>query len=99
MSKGMTTDVSSGDELPSELDEVAPAIRDVTYRLAHDLTDTPEDLRDAVAFAPLAAIKLAQHGADFLTKRPRRTLLSLAGLAVIVVGIALSWRNRPRPAA
>ena len=77
----------------------APAIRDVAYRLTHDLSDTPDDLRDAVAFAPLATVKLAQQGASFLAARPRRTLLALAGFAAIVMGFAVTRRKRPRPAA
>jgi len=77
-----------------EPDEVTPAIRDVAYRLTHDLKDTREDLRDAVAFAPLAAIKLAQRGTDLLTRRPRQTLLSLAGLAAVTVSFVLTWRKR-----
>ena len=44
------------DGLPPIPDEVGPAVQDVTFQLSHDLSDTPQDLRDAVAFAPLAAV-------------------------------------------
>ncbi len=89
------TDVSPTGEPPSEPDEIGPAIRDMTYRLTHDLTDTPEDLRDAAGLAPLAAIKLAQQAADFLAKRPKRTFFALVGLAVIAVRVAVALRKRP----
>lgn len=75
-------------DLPSEFDEIAPAIRDVTYRLMHDLSDTPGDIRDAAALAPLALIKLAQQSGRFLGKRPKRTLLGLAFIPVVLAVIA-----------
>ena len=78
---------------------IAPAIRDVTYRLMHDLSDTPDDIRDAAALAPLALIKLAQQSARFLAERPKRTLLGLAFISVVLAVIAkrrLSPRQRER---
>lgn len=76
-------------------DEVGPAVRDVAYQLTHDLSDTRSDLRDAVAFAPLAAVKLVQRCARYLAARPRRSLSVLAGLAAVVVaGAALTRRKR-----
>ncbi len=39
-------------------DELTPAIRDVAFRLTHDLSGTREDVRDALAFTPLALVKL-----------------------------------------
>jgi len=80
--------------LPPDLDEVTPALRDVTHRLLHDLSDTPEDLRDAAALAPLALIKLAQQSARALAARPKRTLLVLASLSAVLAGFAMSRRKR-----
>lgn len=97
MSKRMTTNVSPDDQLPSALNEVAPAIRDVTNRLTHDLSDTPDDLRDTIAFAPLAAVKLVQEGVNFLSARPGRTLMVVTTLAAIVMGIAVA-RRKPQTA-
>lgn len=79
------------DDLPPEGDEVAPAVGDVTYRLLHHLSDTPQDIRDAAALAPLALIKLAQQWARVLAARPTQAVLILAGLAAIV---ALKRRER-----
>lgn len=83
------------DGLPPIPDEVGPAVQDVTFQLSHDLSDTPQDLRDAVAFAPLAAVKLAQRFARHLAARPRRSLGVVAGLAAgVALGMALARRGR-----
>lgn len=83
------------DGLSAAPDEVGPAARDVAFQLTHDLSDTSKDLRDALAFAPLAAVKLAQQGAGYLAARPRRSLAVLAGLAALLVaGATLARRKR-----
>lgn len=78
--------------LPTVGDEIGPAIQDVGFQLTHDLSDTSDDLRDALAFAPLAAVKLAQRCAGYLAARPRRSLGVLA--AVLVTAFALTQRKR-----
>ena len=45
----MTEDTAEKDD--EEARDLAAAVHDVTHRLTHDLSDTPEDIRDAVAFA------------------------------------------------
>lgn len=81
--------------LPVVGDELGPAVLDVTFQLAHDLSDTPAGLRDALAFAPLAGVKMAQRCAGYLAARPGRSLGVLAGLAAVVVtGFALARRKR-----
>lgn len=66
-------------ELRPEPDELRPAVADVAWRLTHDLSDTPDDLRDALAFAPLAAVKAVAKVAGFMAARPRRTAAAVAG--------------------
>ncbi len=78
----------------SDADEVGPAVRDMSYRLTHNLSDTPEDLRDAAALAPLVAVKLALKIAHAVTVRPRQTALAIVGLAVMLAGVAASRRKR-----
>lgn len=75
-------------------DEVGSAVRDVAFQLTHDLSDTRSDLRDAVAFAPLAAVKLAQRCTRYLAARPRRSLSVLAGLAAVIMAAAALIRRR-----
>ncbi len=77
---------------PAADDEIGPAVRDVAFQLTHDLSDTREDLRDAIAFAPLAAVKLAHRCASYLAARPKRSLSVLA--AVLLTGFALARRKR-----
>ncbi|WP_133255219.1 hypothetical protein [Phenylobacterium kunshanense] len=69
-------------------DEVGPAVRDVAHNLTHDLSDTPDDLRDAAAAAPLIAVKLAQRFAAAVAHRPERAVAILAGV------VALIWIGR-----
>lgn len=78
-----------------EPDEVGAAVRDVTYRLTHDLADTREDLRDAAAFAPLAAVKIIERCATALAARPKRTITAIAGIAIVAAGVAAFWRKKP----
>lgn len=85
---------SPPDKPPPERDEIGPAVRDVTYRLTHDLADTPEDLRDAAAFAPLAAVKFIERCATALAARPKRTIAAVAGLAIVAAGVAIFWRRK-----
>lgn len=95
MSKDIDKPDGAAPRKPStESDEVGQAIRDVTYRLTHDLSNTPEDLRDALAFGPLAAIKLAERCASVLAARPKRTLAAVIALGVVLTGIALTWRKK-----
>lgn len=77
-----------------EQDEIGAAIRDVTYRLTHDLADTREDLRDAAAFAPLAAVKVIERCATALTARPKRTIAVIAGFAIVAASMAAIWRKK-----
>lgn len=76
------------------LEELGPAVRDVAHRLIHDLSDTPEDIRDAVAFAPLAAVKVLQACANAISRHPRRTMLALAGLAAAAIGALALARGK-----
>lgn len=78
-----------------EQDEVGAAVRDVTYRLTHDLADTREDLRDAAAFAPLAAVKVLERWATALAARPKRTIAAIVGLAIVAAAVAAFWRKKP----
>jgi len=95
MSEHKPSDFAGSGDLPPEPDEVGAAVRDVSYRLTHDLSDTSDDLRDAAALAPLAAIKLAQRYASAIAARPKRTFLAIAGLAGLVVAGA-TWLRRKR---
>lgn len=79
---------------PRELEELAPAVRDVAHRLAHDLSDTPEDVRDALAFAPVAAAKVFQACANAISRHPRHTMLALAGLVAAIGTLALARSKR-----
>ncbi len=77
-----------------ERDEIGAAMRDVTYRLTHDLADTREDLRDAAAFAPLAAVKVIERCATALTARPKRTIAVIAGFAIVAASMAAICRKK-----
>ena len=63
-----------------EIDELTPAIRDVAFRLSHDLSDTREDIRDALAFAPVALVKLLDRFVAYAAARPKRAIAKFAGL-------------------
>lgn len=81
--------------LSPEPDEVGAAVRDTAFRLTHDLSDTPADLRDAAALAPLAAIKLARRCADAIAARPKRAVLLIAAaVAAVLTGVAALRRAR-----
>ena len=82
-------------EPPPEPDELGAAVRDVSYQLTHDLSDTPADLRDAAAFAPLALIKLAQRFARGLSSPGGRTAI-LAGGAAALLLVGVVWLGRRR---
>lgn len=75
-------------------EELRAALGDVSYNLTHDLSDTPQDLRDAAAFAPLAAVKLAQRLALAIRRRPRHALLVAAGLGAVALGVAALFQRR-----
>lgn len=79
---------------PSGIDEIAPAIRDVAYKLTHDLSDTPEDICDAIAFAPLALAKTLDGFASYILARPRRVAGLVAGLLLSLAAVALLRRRR-----
>lgn len=77
--------------LPPEPDELEPAVRDIAYRLTHDASDTGQDLRDAVDFAPLAVAK----GLNALITRASAYRGKFAvGLAVVAAVVGLIWRRR-----
>lgn len=77
-----------------ERNEIGAAMGDGTYRLTHDLADTREDLRDAAAFAPLAAVKVIERCATALTARPKRTIGVIAGLAIVAASVAAMCRKK-----
>lgn len=88
-------DPATGDATTAtEARELEPAIRDVAYRLTHDLRDTGEDVRDAAAFAPLALMKVLNGLATRVSAHPRKLALGL-GLVVTTLGM-LRWRSRRR---
>lgn len=80
--------------LPPEPDELEPAVRDVAYRLTHDLHDTGEDIRDAAAFAPVAVVKALNDLVTRAAAHPRK--LALAVLLLAGGGGALLWRRLHR---
>jgi hypothetical protein len=83
---------------PPETDELETAVRDVAYRLTHDMSDTADDLRDAAAFAPLAVVKAMNNLATRAAAHPRKlalTALLLAGAAGLIAW-RRSKRERPR---
>ena len=63
-----------------DADELTPAIGDVAFRLTHDLSDTREDVRDALAFAPVALVKLLDRFIAYAAARPKRAIAMFAGL-------------------
>lgn len=75
-----------------EVDELTPAIRDVAVRLTHDLSDTREDVRDALAFAPVALVKLLDRFIAYAAARPKRAIAMFAGL--LLVGVVVTQRHR-----
>ena len=77
---------SKHDDSDPEAHELTAAVGDVAYRLTHDLSDTPEDIRDALAFAPLATVKFLRHLEAKVRRRPK-TAIALA--TVLAVGIGL----------
>lgn len=82
-------------DLPPGPDELETAVRDVAYRLTHDLHDTGEDLRDAAAFAPLA---LAKGLNDLVTRaaaHPRKLALAVIAVAT-AVGLLGRRKRSPR---
>ena len=87
------TSMRPADPLRQDLNEVRPAVEDVVFELTHDLSDTPEDLRDAAAFAPIALVKALGGVADYLAARPRRTL-AIAGTMLLAIGLFLAARRR-----
>lgn len=94
-SQPLPTGKSSTDNATVEPNEVTPAIGDVAYRLTHDLSDTQEDIRDALAFAPLALVKSLESGLVYLATRPRRTAAIIGGLLISagLVGVLLRRRK------
>lgn len=92
--KPMTQKPAPDGLLPAR-DEVGPATQDLAFQLSHDLSDTAQNLRDAVAFAPLAAAKLAQRFGRDISTSPRRSLAVVAAVAAVVaIGVALARRRR-----
>lgn len=89
-----TPRTSASVELPPDLDQVTPALRDVTQRLLHDLSDTPEDLLDAAALTPLVLIKLAQQSGRLVAERPVRALLILTTLSAMLAAAVKRRRKR-----
>ena len=85
------------DNSDPEAHELTAAVEDVAYRLTHDLSDTPEDIRDAVAFAPLAAVKFLHHIEAEVRRRPKAAIALVAATAASVVLVAVGpWRRRKR---
>lgn len=74
--------------------ELRPAVGDVIYELAHDPCDTAADLRDALAFAPLAIVKGLGAAGDYFAARPRRVVAG-ALIGIGLLGLALYWASRP----
>ena len=56
--------------------------------------DLREDLRDAAAFAPLAAVKVIERCATALTARPKRTIAVIAGFAIVAASMAAICRKK-----
>lgn len=80
------------DPFPDALEELRPAVADVFYELTHGLSDTPEDLRDAAAFAPIGLVKALGGIADYLSARPKRTAATV-GAALLAVGLLIAVRR------
>lgn len=74
------------DNSEPEAHELTAAVEDIVFRLAHDLSDTPEDIRDAVAFAPLGLVKFLHHVATQARRRPR---VAIALVTATVAGMGL----------
>ena len=83
MAKPPASDSLEAAGLAPEPDEIGPTVQDVARNLAHDLSDTPDDLRDAAAAAPLIIVKLAQRFAGAVTARPGAVAI-LAGLVAVL---------------
>ena len=76
-----------------EVDDLTPAIRDVAVRLTHDLSDTREDVRDALAFAPVALVKLLDRFVAYAAARPKRAIAVFAGL-LLAGAVVVTQRHR-----
>lgn len=85
---------SKHDNSDPEARELTAAVEDVAYRLTHDLSDTPDDVRDAVAFAPLAVVKFLHHVAAEVRRRPKTAIAlvtaAAAGIGLLAAGV---WRR------
>ena len=81
-------------EKHEDLDELTPAIRDVAYRLTHDLSDTREDIGDALAFAPVALVKLLDRFVAYAAARPKRAIAMFAGLLLAGAVVVTQRRRR-----
>lgn len=68
----------------AEADQLDQALKDVAFQLTHKPSDTCRDLRDAVAFAPIAAVKGIGRLVDGLVARPRRIWIA-AGVGVLLL--------------
>ena len=94
----MTEDTAEKDD--EEARDLAAAVHDVTHRLTHDLSDTPEDIRDAVAFAPLALVKGLEIAGSWVHRRPKAMLaIGVAVVAGIALGVGGVLRRRSSDAA
>lgn len=98
----MSDDEISGEaaaraSLPREGPELELALRDVAYRLTHDLHDTGEDIRDAVAFAPLWVVKALNDLVTRASSHPRKLALAvllLAGGSAVILSRRLHRKSR-----
>ena len=86
------------DNSDPEARELTAAVEDIAYRLTHDLSDTPDDVRDAVAFAPLAVVKFLHNLAAEVSRRPKATiaLVTAAAAGIGLLAVAL-WRRSGTP--
>lgn len=77
-----------------EAHELTAAVEDIAYRLTHDLSDTSEDIRDAMAFAPLAVVKFL-HTLEAEVRRRPKTATALATALVAGIGLLAAglWRR------
>lgn len=84
----------SGSQPPAdaEADQLGQALRDVTFQLTHEPSDICRDLRDAVAFAPIAAVKGIGRLVDGLVARPRRAWAA-AGVLLLAAGVFAVMRK------
>jgi len=80
--------------LQDETDELGPAIRDVSYQLVHDFSDTRDNIEDAVAFAPLALVKMVERGAHLIASWPKQVLVGIGGLAGAALAIVIFIRRK-----